>query len=161
VSGILKYGLKNVIGHQNYLDMRNTADVTGGKLIAAVCSQSISGVNAVNLVAFYDIHERKREVLFFYVVDTTRYHFILCSDDYAVTLENLKRKKIVPKLLAGACEFGSLVYSVSCGRSYMNNSDLFLVTRNFFRLDKNQENSKYFQQHRTKCAVTVASLRLI
>jgi hypothetical protein len=36
--------------------------------------QSISGVSAVNpLVAFYDIHERKREVLFFYFVpDTTR-----------------------------------------------------------------------------------------
>jgi hypothetical protein len=36
--------------------MRNTADVTGGKPIA-VCSQSISGVSAVNpLVAFYAIH---------------------------------------------------------------------------------------------------------
>jgi hypothetical protein len=36
--------------------------------------QSISGVSAINpLVAFYDIHERKKEVLFFYFVpDTTR-----------------------------------------------------------------------------------------
>jgi hypothetical protein len=53
--------------------MRNTADVTGGKPIA-VFLQSISGVSAVNpLVAFYDIHGGKREVLFFYFVpDTTR-----------------------------------------------------------------------------------------
>jgi hypothetical protein len=46
--------------------MRNTADVTGGKPIA-VLLQSISGVSAINpLVAFYDIHGGKREVLFFY-----------------------------------------------------------------------------------------------
>jgi hypothetical protein len=47
--------------------------MTGGKPIA-VCSQSISGVSAGNpLVVFYDIHERKREALFFYFVpDTTR-----------------------------------------------------------------------------------------
>jgi hypothetical protein len=53
--------------------MRNTADVTGGKPIA-VLLQSISGVIAINpLVAFYDIHGGKREVLFFYFVpDTTR-----------------------------------------------------------------------------------------
>jgi hypothetical protein len=45
--------------------MRNTADVTGGKPIA-VLLQSISGVSAINpLVAFYDIHGGKREVLFF------------------------------------------------------------------------------------------------
>jgi hypothetical protein len=45
--------------------MRNTADVIGGKLIA-VSLQSISGVSAINLiVAFYDIHGRKREVVFF------------------------------------------------------------------------------------------------
>jgi hypothetical protein len=55
------------------LAMRNTADVTGGKPIA-VSLQSISGVSAINpLVAFYDIHGGKREVLFFYFVpDTTR-----------------------------------------------------------------------------------------
>jgi hypothetical protein len=53
--------------------MNNTADLTGGNL-TAVLSQSISGANADNpLVAFYDIHERKREVLFFYfVLDATR-----------------------------------------------------------------------------------------
>jgi hypothetical protein len=53
--------------------MRNTADVIGGKPIA-VLLQSISGVSAINpLVAFYDIHGGKREVLFFYFVpDTTR-----------------------------------------------------------------------------------------
>jgi hypothetical protein len=51
----------------------NTADVIGGKPIA-VWSQSIIGVSVVNpLVAFYDIHGRKGEVLFFYFVpDTTR-----------------------------------------------------------------------------------------
>jgi hypothetical protein len=51
----------------------NTADVTGGKL-KAVLLQSISGVSVSNpLVAFYDIHGRQREVLFFYFVpDTTR-----------------------------------------------------------------------------------------
>jgi hypothetical protein len=53
--------------------MSNIADVTGDKP-TAISSQSFSGVSAVNpLVAFYDIHERKREVIFFYFVqDTTR-----------------------------------------------------------------------------------------
>jgi hypothetical protein len=53
--------------------MRNTTDVTGGKLIA-VLLQSISGVSAINpLIAFYDIHGGKREALFFYFIpDTTR-----------------------------------------------------------------------------------------
>jgi hypothetical protein len=53
--------------------MRNTADVIGGKPIA-VFLLSIPGVSAINpLVAFYDIHGRKREVLLFYFVpDTTR-----------------------------------------------------------------------------------------
>jgi hypothetical protein len=56
--------------------MKKTADLTGGKPIA-VLLQSISGVSAINpLVAFYDIHGRKREVLFFYFVpDTTRDKF--------------------------------------------------------------------------------------
>jgi hypothetical protein len=46
------------------LVMRNTAGVTGGKPLA-VLLQSISG--AINLlVAFYDIHGGKREMLFFY-----------------------------------------------------------------------------------------------
>jgi hypothetical protein len=45
--------------------MRNTADVTGGKPIAVVCSQSISGVSAVNpVVAFYNI--QKSKMLFFW-----------------------------------------------------------------------------------------------
>jgi hypothetical protein len=53
--------------------MRNTAEVTGGNPIG-VLLQSISGVSAINpLVAFYDIHGGKREVLFFYFVpDTSR-----------------------------------------------------------------------------------------
>jgi hypothetical protein len=46
--------------------MKNTAEVTGGKSIA-VLLQSIPGVSAIiPLVAFYDIHGGKREVLFFY-----------------------------------------------------------------------------------------------
>jgi hypothetical protein len=47
--------------------------VTSGKPIAAR-SYSISGASAINpLVAFYDIHRRKREVQFFYFVpDTTK-----------------------------------------------------------------------------------------
>jgi hypothetical protein len=46
--------------------------VTGGKPFA-VLLQSISGVSAIPLVAFYDIHGGKREVIFFYLVpDTTR-----------------------------------------------------------------------------------------
>jgi hypothetical protein len=46
--------------------MRNTADVTSGK--------AISGVNVFNpLAAFYDIHGKKREALFFcFVPDATR-----------------------------------------------------------------------------------------
>jgi hypothetical protein len=52
--------------------MRNTADVTSGKPIA-VFLQSISGVSAINpLVAFYDIHGGKREVLLFYFVPDTK-----------------------------------------------------------------------------------------
>jgi hypothetical protein len=45
--------------------MRNTADVIGGKPIA-ILLQSIADVSAINpLVAFYDIHGGKREVLLF------------------------------------------------------------------------------------------------
>jgi hypothetical protein len=47
--------------------MKNTADVTSGKPIA-VLLQSISGVSTINpLIAIYDIHGGKREVLFFYL----------------------------------------------------------------------------------------------
>jgi hypothetical protein len=43
--------------------MRNTADVTGDKLIAEIF-QSILDVSAINpLVAFYDIYGGKRELL--------------------------------------------------------------------------------------------------
>jgi hypothetical protein len=48
------------------LAMRNTADVTGGKPIS-ILLQSISGASAINLlVAFYDIHGGKREVVLFF-----------------------------------------------------------------------------------------------
>jgi hypothetical protein len=58
--------------------MRNTAAVTRGKPIAAFL-HFISGVSAINpLVAFYDIHGGKREVLFFYFdPDTTRVNNII------------------------------------------------------------------------------------
>jgi hypothetical protein len=58
--------------------MRNTVDVAGGKPIA-VLLQYISGVSAINpLVAFYDIHGGKIEMLFFYFVpDTTRDNYYL------------------------------------------------------------------------------------
>jgi hypothetical protein len=58
----------------------NTAAVKDGRPIA-VLLQSISGVSAINpLVAFYDIHGGKRELLFLYFVpDTTRdLHICLC-----------------------------------------------------------------------------------
>jgi hypothetical protein len=56
--------------------MRNTADVIGGKPIA-VLLQSISDVSAINpLVAFYDIHGGKREVLFFYLFLLSHERFI-------------------------------------------------------------------------------------
>jgi hypothetical protein len=45
--------------------------MTGGESIT-VLLQSISGVSAINpLVAFYDIHGGKREVLFYYFVPNT------------------------------------------------------------------------------------------
>jgi hypothetical protein len=73
--------------------MRNTADVTGGKPIA-VLLQPISGVSAINpLVAFYDIHEGKRELLFFYFVpDTTRdcsilfYEYIVYESQFSALI---------------------------------------------------------------------------
>jgi hypothetical protein len=69
----LRYYSETPTSYQTYLAISNTADVTGGKAIG-VLLQSISGENATNpLVAFYDIHGSKREVLFFYFVpDTTR-----------------------------------------------------------------------------------------
>jgi hypothetical protein len=51
--------------------MRNTAEMTRGKLII-VFPVYLRGKWINPLVAFYDIHGRKREVLFFYFVpDTT------------------------------------------------------------------------------------------
>jgi hypothetical protein len=42
--------------------------------------QSISGVSAINpLVAFYEIHGGKREVLFFYFVPDTTRDFIMAK----------------------------------------------------------------------------------
>jgi hypothetical protein len=63
--------------YRNYLVERNTADMTVGKPIAAPSDRSLrfkSGLRAVNpLVAFYDIHGRKREVsIFHFVPDSTR-----------------------------------------------------------------------------------------
>jgi hypothetical protein len=55
--------------------LSHAADVTGGKPIPT-WSQFISSLNAIAinpLVAFYDIHGRKREVIFFYLVpESTR-----------------------------------------------------------------------------------------
>jgi hypothetical protein len=58
--------------------MRNSAVVTGDQPFI-VRLQSISGVSAVNpLVAFYDIHGGKGEVLSFYSVpDATRTNIII------------------------------------------------------------------------------------
>jgi hypothetical protein len=54
--------------------MSNPADVTGDKPIA-VRSQSIAPLSAIYpLVAFYDIHGRKREVLLFYFIPDTTTH---------------------------------------------------------------------------------------
>jgi hypothetical protein len=78
----LRYYSETPTFYQNYLAMSNTADVTGGKPTST--HSNIWGVNAINpLVAFYDIHGRKREVLFcYFVLDTTRdkldqYKFVL------------------------------------------------------------------------------------
>jgi hypothetical protein len=57
--------------------MKNAADVTGGNPIVVLLP--ISGVSADLLVAFYDIHGGKREVLFFYLVpNTTRDDILSC-----------------------------------------------------------------------------------
>jgi hypothetical protein len=55
----------------HYLAMKNIADLTGGKPEP----QSISGVSAIS--AFYDIHGRKREVLFFYLSKKNKYYIKL------------------------------------------------------------------------------------
>jgi hypothetical protein len=56
--------------------MRNTADVTGGKPIAALL-QSISGVSAINPLAAFTTSMEEGEVLFLYFVpDTTRDRYL-------------------------------------------------------------------------------------
>jgi hypothetical protein len=58
--------------YQNDLTMRNTPEVTGDKHFA-VFLQSFLGGDAVNpLVAFYDIHGRKRELFICFDQDTIR-----------------------------------------------------------------------------------------
>jgi hypothetical protein len=65
--------------YQNYLAISNSADVTAGKPIA-VWSQSILGVCTINpLVAFYDIHGRMSEMLFFKSVPDTTRDGLTCS----------------------------------------------------------------------------------
>jgi hypothetical protein len=79
--------------YQSKLAVKNTADVTGGKPIA-VLLQSISGVSAINpLIAFYDIHGGKREVLFFYLVPEP--HETYESFIFIVVLRT--RKRLTPK----------------------------------------------------------------
>jgi hypothetical protein len=74
----LRYSSEMPTFYHNYSAMRNTADMAGGKPIA-VRLQSISGGHAVNpLVTFYDIHGRKREVLFFCSVPDTTRDWIVC-----------------------------------------------------------------------------------
>jgi hypothetical protein len=74
--------------HQNHLAMSNTADVTGGKPIA-VCSLSISGVNAMYILAAFP--GRKRKVLFFCFVPNT-------TQDYDYTLIIISLLTIIPLL---------------------------------------------------------------
>jgi hypothetical protein len=76
--------------------MKKTADVTGGKPIA-VLLQSISGVSAINpLVAFYDIHGGKREVLSFYFVPDTTRDCIMYTVSWYVILTFVLVSRIVP-----------------------------------------------------------------
>jgi hypothetical protein len=64
--------------------MRNTADVTGGNFYLI---EPISGVSDINpLVAFYDSHGGKREVLFFYFVPDTTRDLLLTVHFYKNTL---------------------------------------------------------------------------
>jgi hypothetical protein len=88
--------------------MRNTADVTDGKPIA-VLLQSNSGVSTINpLVAFYDIHGKKREVLFFYfVLDTTR--------DFLLSLKfmyNNENQMIWVRIPWAVNEYNTLIYAI-------------------------------------------------
>jgi hypothetical protein len=55
----LRYSSGKSMFYQNDVAMRDIVDVTGGKPIA-VRLQFISGVSAINPLAFYDIHGRKK-----------------------------------------------------------------------------------------------------
>jgi hypothetical protein len=73
----LRYYSDTPTSYQDYLAMRNIADVSDGKRIA-IRSQSIRGMSAVNpLIAFYDINDRKGEVLFFFSVPATSRDYLL------------------------------------------------------------------------------------
>jgi hypothetical protein len=92
--------------------MRNAADVTGGKPIA-VLLQSISGVSAINpLVAFYDIHGGKREVLFFYFVpDTTRDNRINRRDQQKKMIDCLIKLRLMSKYPGDfSCQLASVIH---------------------------------------------------
>jgi hypothetical protein len=110
-------------------------DVTGGKPIA-VSLQSISGVSAINpLVAFYDIHGGKREVLFFYFVpDTTRDMTFLCN------LKILKCMYIyIPLTLdpRGGYPFGDQATNVLNNKRLRRRNVIVISENNFY-----QENNR-------------------
>jgi hypothetical protein len=104
----LGYSSETPMFYQKDLALRNTADVTSGKLIAT-CLQSISGVSAVDpLVAFYDIHGRKREMLFFCSVpDTTRdqssFFFFLPLSHYVWSVQHNFLSCCDKDFTTGAC----------------------------------------------------------
>jgi hypothetical protein len=67
---------------------------------------AVSGVNAINsLVAFYDIHGRKREVLFFYFVPDTTRDWLMTL----ITLAKVGRRMGDQNLLSRALYFGNHV----------------------------------------------------
>jgi hypothetical protein len=75
----LKYSSETPTFYQSLPRLSNTADVTGGKPIAFLL-QSISGISAINpLVAFYDIHGRKKR----------RYSFILSRTPHEIDVKPL------------------------------------------------------------------------
>jgi hypothetical protein len=84
--------------------------VTGGKPIA-ILLQSISGVSAINpLVAFYDIHGGKREVLFFYFVpDTTRDIFFIWTIFYMGSIQATLRTCVLDQKVSAVGIGNSLV----------------------------------------------------
>jgi hypothetical protein len=72
--------------------MKNTADVTGDKHTAIAVRLLIAGVSAINLlVAFYDIHGRKGEVLFFHSVPDTIQNIHVYKSTFCARIEPTKR----------------------------------------------------------------------